>query len=187
LGTCRAISNRALAVERLSGRVTSYIGLSDSPSDLAQALPISQAVPDITVRVREGRRTDNIQSTTESMSLQITGKIIEILEEQSGTGKNGEWRKQEFILEIAGQYPKPVCVVQWGDNIDKFGVTEGETLTAHIDIQSREYNGRWYTDVKAWKIERSESGQTAPQAAGDEPWPEPPSDADDDGDDSLPF
>ena len=119
------------------------------------------------------------------MDLQITGKVIDVLDEQSGEGRNGPWRKQEFILETGGQYPKQVCVVQWGDNIDKFGVTEGETLTAHIDIQSREFKGRWYTDVKAWRIER-EAGGDAPQGDEDEPWPEPPSDFDD-GDDGLPF
>jgi len=120
------------------------------------------------------------------MSLQISGKVIEILAEQSGTGRNGEWRKQEFILEIPGQYPKQVCIVQWGDKIDEFHVKEGEELTAHVDIQSREYNGRWYTDVKAWKVEReSDSGGVVPSGAG-EPWPEPPSDADD-KDDGLPF
>lgn len=121
------------------------------------------------------------------MDLQITGKVIDILEEQSGTGKNGTWRKQEFILETPGQYPKQVCVVQWGDNIDKFGVEQGETLTAHIDIQSREYNGRWYTDIKAWKVARGDGGGgSAPAADDNEPWPEPPSDGDDE-DDSLPF
>jgi hypothetical protein len=120
------------------------------------------------------------------MSLEITGKVIEILPEQSGTSRNGEWRKQEFILEIPGQYPKQVCVVQWGDNIDKFGITEGETITAHIDLQSREYNGRWYTDVKAWRVARAEESAGAPPGADGEPWPEPPSDADG-GDDGLPF
>ncbi len=119
------------------------------------------------------------------MDLQISGRVIDVLEEQSGEGRNGPWRKQEFILETGGQYPKQVCVVQWGDNIDKFGVTEGETLTAHIDIQSREYNGRWYTDVKAWRIDR-ETDAPAPPADAGEPWPEPPSDFDDQ-DDGLPF
>ena len=123
------------------------------------------------------------------MSLEITGKVIDILDEQSGTGRNGEWRKQEFILEIPGRYPKQVCVVQWGDNIDEFGVTVGETLTAHIDLQSREYNGRWYTDVKAWKVARpDDAGAGGPPPSADEPWPEPPSDVDDDDDDDgLPF
>lgn len=94
------------------------------------------------------------------MDLQIKGKVTQILEEQSGTSKNGPWRKQEFILETQEQYPKEVCIVQWGDKIDDFDLQEGETITAHVDIQSREYNGRWYTDVKAWKIER---GQANPQ------------------------
>jgi len=117
------------------------------------------------------------------LSLEITGKVIEILPAQSGTSRNGEWRKQEFILEIPGQYPKQVCVVQWGDNIEKFGITAGETVTAHIDLQSREYNGRWYTDVKAWKIARSGDAEGPPQTDG-EPWPESSGEAEDDG---LPF
>jgi hypothetical protein len=124
------------------------------------------------------------------MSLEITGKIIDILPEQSGTSRNGDWRKQEFILEIPGTYPKQVCVVQWGDNIDKFGITEGETITAHIDLQSREYNGRWYTDVKAWRVARPGESGTGPPAADGEPWPESSPERDDGGDgedDGLPF
>ena len=125
------------------------------------------------------------------MDLQITGKVIQILEEQSGEGRNGPWRKQEFILETPGQYPKQVCLVQWGDAIDKANVQEGETLTAHIDIQSREYNGRWYTDVKAWRVERAQAAAGgapggAPPAFADEPWPEDTG-GDGGGDDDLPF
>ncbi|MEM7417606.1 MAG: DUF3127 domain-containing protein [Gemmatimonadota bacterium] len=120
------------------------------------------------------------------MSLEITGKVIDILEEKSGEGRNGTWRKQEFILETPGQYPKPVCIVQWGDNIDKFGIRQGETVTAHIDIQSREFNGKWYTDVKAWRVERPQAdggGGDGPPPISDEPWPEPAGDEDDE----LPF
>ena len=117
------------------------------------------------------------------MDLQINGRVIDVLAEQSGEGRNGTWRKREFILETDGDYPKQICIVQWGDAIDKADVQQGETITAHIDIASREYNGRWYTDVKAWRVDR----QAAPAEGGgpvsDEPWPEPP----DDNDDSLPF
>lgn len=119
------------------------------------------------------------------MDLQITGEVIDILDEQSGEGKNGTWRKQEFILEVPGQYPKQICIVQWGDNIDKFGVKQGETITAHIDIQSREYNSRWYTDVKVWKVVRSGGDAAAPPTGSDEPWPDAPPASD--KDDSLPF
>jgi hypothetical protein len=121
------------------------------------------------------------------MDLKLTGKVIQILDVQSGEGRNGPWRKQDFILETAGQYPKQVCITQWGDNIDTFGIQEGETLTASIDIASREYNGRWYTDVKAWRVDRDQGGGNAPPAPSDEPWPTsapPESSSDDDG---LPF
>ena len=119
------------------------------------------------------------------MELKITGEVTKVLEEETGEGKNGTWRKQAFILKTPGEYPKEICIIQWGDSIDKFGVKSGETLTAHIDIQSREYNSRWYTDVKAWKVERQGGGSRPPK--GDEPpLPEGPEDFDTE-DDALPF
>ena len=45
----------------------------------------------------------------------------------------------------------------WGDKIDQFDIKTGEQLTVSIDLESREYNGRWYTDVKAWKVSRDGS------------------------------
>jgi hypothetical protein len=123
------------------------------------------------------------------MELKITGTVKQLLEEQSGEGKNGTWRKQEFILETDGNYPKQICIVMWGENIDQFAITPEERIVASIDIQSREYNSRWYTDVKAWKVEREGSdggaGGNAPPVRSGEPFPEPPDT--DDEDDGLPF
>ena len=122
------------------------------------------------------------------MELKTTGTVKQVLDEQSGESRNGPWRKQEFILETADKFPKSVCVVVWGDNIDQFAIQEGEQLSAYIDIASREYNGRWYTDVKAWKVEReSDAAGGPPSISDDEPFPEPPDDVDSDGDDGLPF
>ena len=128
------------------------------------------------------------------MDLQISGTVVEILDEMSGESQNGPWRKQDFILETAGQYPKKVCITQWGDKIDQFNVNEDEQLTAYIDIQSREYKERWYTDVKAWKIEKGSSGGTANTSASPSPTSQPASKADDpfevadsNDDDGLPF
>ena len=86
--------------------------------------------------------------------MEITGKIIQILPEQSGESARGPWRKQEYVLETDGQYPKKICFMAWGDKIDEFAIRETETVTAAINLESREYNGRWYTDVKAWKVSR---------------------------------
>lgn len=77
---------------------------------------------------------------------------------QSGQGKNGTWKKQEFILETPGQYPKKVCLSLWGEKVDETRLSVGEKITASINIESREYNGRWYTDVRAWKIAKGNGG-----------------------------
>lgn len=118
------------------------------------------------------------------MDLQITGTVTQILEEQSGESQRGPWRKQDFILETEGQYPREVCITQWGEKIEEFDVQEGETLTVHIDIESREYKGRWYTDVKAWRVEKEASPDGSrsddPLAAPFDPTPL-------EGEEDLPF
>ncbi|MFW6200131.1 MAG: DUF3127 domain-containing protein [Gemmatimonadota bacterium] len=119
------------------------------------------------------------------MDLQITGTVTQILEEQSGESARGPWRKQDFILETEGQYPREVCITQWGEKIDDFDVQEGETLTVHIDIESREYKGRWYTDVKAWRVERARPQAPEP-TPGDEPFSAGRKSIED-VDDDLPF
>ncbi len=85
--------------------------------------------------------------------MEISGKIVQVLPLQSGEGKNGTWKKQEFVIETGSQYPKKVCISMWGDKIEDGLIQAGNDVTASIDVESREYNGRWYTDVKAWKLE----------------------------------
>ncbi|MEX0660477.1 MAG: DUF3127 domain-containing protein [Balneolaceae bacterium] len=114
------------------------------------------------------------------MDLKISGTVKQLLEEQSGESKNGPWKKRDFILETPGKYPRKVCITQWGDQIDKSSVSVGETITAFIDVQSREYKGNWYTDVKAWKVEKGD----AAASDGDEP---KDIDFGPEGDDEAPF
>lgn len=85
--------------------------------------------------------------------MQLTAKLTQLLPIQTGTGKNGEWKKQDIIVETEGQYPKKVCISIWGDKINESQLQIGKLLKIDFDIESREYNSRWYTDIKAWKIE----------------------------------
>ena len=85
--------------------------------------------------------------------MQLTAKLIQLLPLQSGTGKNGQWKKQDIIVETDATYPKKICISIWGDKIDDGQLQPGNQLRIDFDVESREYNGRWYTDVKAWKIE----------------------------------
>lgn len=91
----------------------------------------------------------------------ITGKVTKVLGTQSGTNKSGEqWQRGGFVIETEGQYPKKIAISTWGDVVNYSSkLKAGEKVTAHIDIESREYNDRWYTDVKAWKIEGGPKGE----------------------------
>ena len=106
--------------------------------------------------------------------MEISGKIIELLELKSGQSANGEWRKQEYVLETEAQYPKKVCFMAWGDKIDQFDIKKDEQLTVSIDLESREYNGRWYTDVKAWKVSRGGADTDYSQSFHNQNRNEPP-------------
>ena len=120
--------------------------------------------------------------------MDISGKVIQVLPLQTGQGKNGEWRKQDFVIEVPGQYPKKVCIAVWGDKIDASSLKEGKDVTVSFDIESREFNGKWYTDVKAWKIEskgqKQEPGKTSKADDYDNYIPESKST---DMDEDLPF
>ncbi|MGK7389632.1 MAG: DUF3127 domain-containing protein [Candidatus Cyclobacteriaceae bacterium M2_1C_046] len=121
--------------------------------------------------------------------MELSGKVINILPLQTGKSQRGEWRKQDFILETQDQYPKTVCVSLWGDKIDEASLSEGDQINAHINIESREYNGRWYTDVKAWRIDKQGA---ADQSAGPADYASqettaPPSAPLPDEEDDLPF
>lgn len=88
--------------------------------------------------------------------MEIKGKIIHVLPLQSGVGKASgkEWKKQEYVLETQETYPKKVCFNLFGDRIDQNPVQIGDDVTVSFDLESREFNGRWYTDVRAYRIEK---------------------------------
>jgi hypothetical protein len=88
------------------------------------------------------------------MSLEITGKLISILQVENGQGKNGPWTKQPFVIETQEQYPKKVCISAWNDNAKTIQeIKPFSTVKVSISVESREWNGRWYTDIRSWKVE----------------------------------
>lgn len=103
---------------------------------------------------------------TNSTPLNISGIVLNILPLQSGTSKAGnQWQKQDFILETGGQYPRKVCICLFGDSVAKFPLQVGQSVTASVDIESREFNARWYTDVRAWNVVYNDQQQGAPAPA----------------------
>lgn len=88
--------------------------------------------------------------------MEIQGKIIAILPIQQGTSKSGStWRKQEYVIETEGKYPKKMCFGVWGDKIDEFNIQSGDSLTVSFEVDAREWQGRWFNEIRAWKVERA--------------------------------
>lgn len=113
------------------------------------------------------------------MALEIEGKVVRKLPIVTGEGRNGTWQKQEFVIETAGEYPKTICFTVFGDKTDISNtLKKDENVKVHFNVESREYNDRWYTNLQAWKIDRNET-----QA----PPPPPPAKEAQGNDNDLPF
>jgi hypothetical protein len=96
------------------------------------------------------------------MALDITGSVIHKLNKTEGVSKAGKpWSKQEFVIETQEQYPRKVCMSVMNEKVSELErINIGDVVKASLNIESREYQGRWYTDVRAWKIEMAGASQS---------------------------
>lgn len=89
------------------------------------------------------------------MEIKVEGRIIQKLEIEAGTSARGDWKKQNFIIEtVDQQFPRKICIGLWTNLIpmlEQFQV--GDMICAYVNIESREFNGKWYTDVRAWRLD----------------------------------
>lgn len=86
--------------------------------------------------------------------MELQGKVIAALPERSGVSQRGEWKSQEFVIQYQeGQYPRHLCFNVFGaDRIQRFNIQIGQTVLVAFDIDAREWNGRWFTDVRAYDV-----------------------------------
>ncbi|MBD5234547.1 MAG: DUF3127 domain-containing protein [Bacteroidales bacterium] len=124
--------------------------------------------------------------------MEIKGTIIYALPETSGVSKAGNaWKKKEYVLEnTEGQFPRRVAFTCFGENADKINLKVGDVATVYFDIESREWNGKWFTDIRCWRadVENATPAATAPAPAAAAPGAVPPPPAvPGGGDDEFPF
>ncbi len=140
--------------------------------------------------------------------MEIQGKIINVSPVRSGVSKatGNAWMTQDYVIETHEQYPRKCCFNVFGeDKIKQFDIKPGEELLVSFDIDAHEYNGRWFNNIRAWRVERvdpnaAQAGSPVPSAApataapqaaatpgNDAQAPFPPSPADDGSADDLPF
>lgn len=106
------------------------------------------------------------------MALEIEGVIHSLLAPTQGVSTRGSaWKKQDVIIEtLEGEYSRKICVTFFGDKADECSkLVKGEKVKVSINIESREFNGKWYTNINAWKIDRAVATSAAemPIAAPD--------------------
>lgn len=127
--------------------------------------------------------------------MELTGKIIAVMEARGGVSARtgNSWKTQEYVLEVPGQYPKRCVFNVFGeDRINQFNIQNGEELTIQFDIDAREYNGRWYNDIRAYNVIRGEQQPVAGQpvaapSAATSPFPPAQEPAGEGSSDDLPF
>ena len=109
--------------------------------------------------------------------MDIKGKIIQKMEPQGGVSKAGnQWKKQEYVMETLDSFPRKVKFDFFGDRADQYPLEVGDVITLSYDIESREFNGRWYTDIRGFKAVKEDPNAVAaaaPYPAPGEPAPAP--------------
>ena len=99
--------------------------------------------------------------------MELTGKIIAEFNERGGVSNRtgNEWKAKSYVLEVPGDYPHKLVFDVFGvDRLQAFNIQIGELLTVHFDIDAHEYNGRWFNDVRAFRVDRGQAAPTAPEA-----------------------
>ena len=127
--------------------------------------------------------------------MDIIGKAIAALPVKSGVSqRTGEqWQSREYVIETQEQYPKRVCFEVFGiDKLKEFNIRNNDLIKVHFDINAREYNGKWYNSIRAWKVEHvnpdgSVVGSTAATPVTQAPAPAAPAPAAQESEEDLPF
>ena len=125
--------------------------------------------------------------------MEITGKIIAVLEPRGGTSARtgNAWKVQEYVLEeVNVQYPKKICFDVFGeDKISQFNIQVGQVLTVSFDIDANEWKGRWFNSIRTWRVQPASDQPVAAAPVPDAvPFDAAPADiAGGDPTDDLPF
>lgn len=89
--------------------------------------------------------------------MELKGKIFQVMPVESGEGKKGTWYKRTIVIETESEYPKKVAILLWNDLANNFDYQKGDRVDFAINVESREYNGKWFTDVSAFKINSTDA------------------------------
>ena len=86
--------------------------------------------------------------------MEFEGVVYKILPPTSGTSARGEWKRQDVVFELPQEFSRKICVTFFNKDSEVAQLHEGMACTVSVNVESREFNGRWYTSIRAWKIQQ---------------------------------
>ena len=120
--------------------------------------------------------------------MEFEGTVYKVLPVVKGTSQRGEWMKQEVVFELPGEFNRKICVGFWGDKAHDAGtLREGDKVAVSINVESREYNGRWFTEARGRKMTRMTAQPPVPGVADMPPFAEEGTPYSGEPADDLPF
>lgn len=122
------------------------------------------------------------------MAMDVKGTLIEVLKLESGVSKAGkEWQKRDFVIETDDQYPKKIAFTLFSDKVSLIdGIELGSELEVFFNIESREYNGKYFHNINCWKLNVVQSVVAGSGLTQKSEMQAPPPEANSDAD-NLPF
>jgi hypothetical protein len=100
--------------------------------------------------------------------MEFEGIVLKKLPATSGTSARGEWQRQDVIFEMPREFNRKVCVTFFNRPTDAESLREGQTYIVSVNIESREFNGKWYTDVRAWRVQPKQAEAAAEASMPDD-------------------
>lgn len=91
--------------------------------------------------------------------MEFEGIVYKILPATSGTSARGEWKRQDVVFELPQEFSRKICVTFFNKDYEVSQLREGMACAVSVNVESREYNGRWYTDVRAWRVQPKQASE----------------------------
>ncbi len=86
--------------------------------------------------------------------MDISGRLIKILPEVRGESQRGPWVRGGFVIETDDTYPRQIAFTLFGE--DRIAMLNGLVMNAPVMVtfspESREYQDRWYTDLRCIRV-----------------------------------
>jgi hypothetical protein len=106
------------------------------------------------------------------LDMEFEGVVFKKLPVSKGVSARGEWQRQDVVFEVPSEFSRKICVTFFNKPTEADSLVEGQTYIVSVNVESREYNGKWYTDVRAWRVQPKQE-ESAP-AADAAPMPDMP-------------